>query len=317
MSLFRDSSQISDAEVYDKILFWGPQHSGKTHAALSWPDPAVVDLENRDAHFKDRFRFKLASVPDLETLGKVLKALKAGEIQCSSFVFDSYSAAYEKLTVEHTVAKTRDGKTSYVTDYTTVNKRDDALREFCFSIHNRNVLFIAHAQQKYDRRGDVFTPKGLDFKGQEKFRFAFDYIFQVVSNGDPRVKPPTFIVEKSASPNLKVGDQLRGLDYAKFIEITRGKQQQNTSAPPLKGEVLADAQATGQLPMGTDEEPILERQAHAIDALCKQMHATRSDLHNVVLDVTGKRTGDYLKTTSEEAAKIIKQLGSLKTAGAA
>lgn len=312
MSLFRDSSSVSAADIRDKILLWGPQHSGKTHWALGAPSPAVVDLENRDLHFNDRFQFKHAAVSDLDMLAAVLKELKSGALPCESFIFDSYSAAYEKLVVAHTT-RTQEG--AYVTDYVTVNKRVAAMREFAFSVGNKNIIFIAHASMKFDRKGKVFTPKGLDFVGDPKFRYAFDYVFRLEPTGaDPRVSPANFVVEKSASPNLKVGESLKGLTYAKFFELTRGKVQAKAAEPPLKGEALADAQATGHAP-APNAEPIIDRQARAIENLCKQFNIGEAQLKTIVRDVT-KRTSDYQHTTADEAALIIKQLGYAK-AGAA
>jgi len=236
-SAFKKSSDLT---VYDKILFWGPPETGKTHAAMTWPGVAHVDTENRGAHFADRFDFLHAEVGSIKELGDVFKEIRSGSLSCETIVTDSYSAIYDKLVIEH--SKPADsGK--HVTDYPTVNKRISAVRDFAFSIPNMNVIFLAHAKMKYEMVGTSMRPKGIDFNGDATFRYAFDYVFQLQSNGDPRTNPATFIVEKSASPNLKRGDKIVGLDYTKFKSLTATDNF----------EVHVDAQADDGEPVGPDE----------------------------------------------------------------
>ncbi len=234
MSLFRKSSDIP---VYDKILVWGPQETGKTHFSFTFPGVAYVDTENRGAHFSDRFDFLHAGTGTIAELGEVFKEIRAGRVPCETVVVDSYSAIYGKLVVEHTSKASQSDK--HVTDYTTVNKRIEAVRDFAFSIADKNVIFLAHSKMKYRMDGNQLKPNGFDFVGDPMFRYAFDYVFQLVSNGDPRTKPATFVVEKSASPNLLRGTQIVGLDYAKFKELTTPKRAVDLNAPITQEEVDA------------------------------------------------------------------------------
>jgi hypothetical protein len=224
MSLFRTSEQSATA-VYDKILLWGPQYTGKTHTSLGWPSPALVDVETRGAHMADRFTFLHAEPTTVEQVGEVFKEIRGGQIPCETIIVDSYSAIYEKLVVQHT-ARTDQGK--YVTDYVTVNKRIAACRDFAFGIARKNIIFIAHATEKFERQGNNFKKLGIDFVGQQSFRYAFDYVFRLEATGpDPRTSPPRFHVEKSACPSaLPVGKFIAGLDYAKFHALTQGKKVQ-------------------------------------------------------------------------------------------
>src|SRR5581483_11646057 len=54
MSAFKPSSETGQ-QTFAKILFWGPPGAGKTHTALTWPEPALVDMETRGRNFANRF----------------------------------------------------------------------------------------------------------------------------------------------------------------------------------------------------------------------------------------------------------------------
>lgn len=316
MSLFKPSDAIRPADLHDKILFWGPQHTGKTHVSLTWPGVVLVDVETRGAHFSDRFQFLHAELSTIEQVGQAFREIQKGALPCESIVVDSATAIYYKLIEEHTTRSEKDGRVSFTTDWVTVNRRMLNCMNFVFGLAGKNVIFTAHAGDKLVRQGRDFTKAGTQFVGDQKFRYAFDYVFRMEPTGsDPRTSPAAFIVEKSASPNLKIGERIKGLDYAKFISLTRGTAQQKPADPPLKGEPLADAQATGRAPIPSDAQPILERQVHAIENSCKQFNIGDAQLKTIVREVT-KRTSDYQHTTSDEAAEIIRAIGYAK-AGAA
>lgn len=216
MSIFKPSTETG-LYVPDKILFWGPPGAGKTHVALTWPEPALIDIEIRGRHFADRFGFQHAEIATLAQLATAFKELADAALTCKTIVTDSASAIYYKLVSEHT--KLSD-KGKHVTDWVTVNRRFLACMNFVFSIAGRSVIFTAHGATKLKRQGEGFVPDGLKFVGDDRFRFAFDYIFRIESKGDPRVSPAVFHVEKSASPSLKIGTAITGLDFDKFRELT-------------------------------------------------------------------------------------------------
>ncbi len=305
MSLFKDSGQITDADVFDKILFWGPNGVGKTHTAMTWPDPVFVDREGgRAAHFRDRFHFMHFAPTSLSDVAAAFKELRAPSAPGKTVVTDSASAIYADLVVEHT-SRTENGK--YVTDWVTVNRRFGACLDFAFGVTAKNVIFTAHQATKLVRQGRDFRADGLKFIGDEKFRYAFDYIFRLESKGDPRVAPPIFHVEKSAAPDLKVGQQIQGLDYARFIALTR---QKKAEPPPLKGEQLADAQARGDVPTRGE---LLARTIAKIGELVAQYAIAQTQIAAVVKYVTRGKQTDYTTITMlEEAEEIVARIVRLK-----
>lgn len=280
MSAFRKSSDIA---VFEKILIWGPPETGKTHFAFTWPGVAHVDTENRGAHFADRFDFLHAGAGTIAELGEVFKEIRAGRVPCETIVVDSYSAIYGKLVVEHTKQAGQSDK--HVTDYTTVNKRIEAVRDFAFSIADKNVIFLAHSKMKYRMDGNQLKPNGFDFVGDPMFRYAFDYVFQLTSNGDPRVKPATFVVEKSASPNLPRGTSIVGLDYAKFKELTAPKRV-----------------------VGDDDAQLSEDQITRIEGVAAEAQLSQADLSEHVRVATGGRTADIRALRVGEGRRLHQSL---------
>jgi hypothetical protein len=287
VSLFKPSAETGK-QLVSKILFWGPQGAGKTHTALSWPSPALVDVETRGRNFAARqqeFSFEHAEIGSLEQLAAVFKELRDGSMASETVVVDSASAIYYRFVEEHT-KRTSSG--SFVTDWVTVNRRFLACMNFAFSVAGKNVIFTAHAATKLERNGNDFRATGLKFVGDDRFRFAFDYIFRIEPKGDPAKVPAVFHVEKTASPHLKLGAAIQGLDYPKFCEITRGAALQ----PPAAGE--ADSTLTGA-------------QYDAIEALAHELKLGQMQLADV-LKRCGTHTPIYGKLTSAEAVRVIRAL---------
>lgn len=283
MSLFK-SSEETGKNVCDKTLIWGPTHTSKTHASLTWPRPAVVDVENRARHFADRFKFEHAEPRTLKDILDIIAELKAGTLACDSFILDSYSAIYEKLVAMHTSTTTNaDGVTTAITDYVTVNKRIAPIREFVFSTAGQNLIVIAHAQQKYERQGKTFTKRGIDFVGDEKFRYAFDYVFRTEPTGnDPRTHAVKFHVEKSASPHLKIGEFILVKPTESFYELLRARTHPVTTAP----------------------EPISQDQAMQIEVLAQKLGWSETQLADAVKKIT-RRTPVYKSMDAPEADRLI------------
>lgn len=299
MSLFKPSSETGKT-VYDKILIWGPTHTSKTHAALGWPEPALVDVENRGAHFADRFVFSHAQPRTMDEILAIIEELKAGHLPCKSFILDGYSGIYEKLVVRHTVTVTVDGRVSAATDYVTVNKRIAPVREFMFSTSGQNLIITAHAQQKYDRQGKIFTKRSeLQFLGDEKFRYAFDYIFRTEATGpDPRVHAIRFHVEKSASPKLKIGEVLLVRPNESLYETFHARVSY------VSGSGKAAPAVSVAPPAAVPADPISAEQMDAIEVLSRRAGLGQLELGDFVKRIT-RRTPLYKNMDASEAQRLI------------
>ncbi len=296
-SLFQSSVETGKL-TRDKVLIYGPTHTSKTHAALTFPKPAIVNVENRAGHFTDRFEFLHARPRTHADVLAVLEEARRGALQCETVIFDSYSADYEKLVARHTTEIETNGKLVVTTDYVTVNKRIAPVREFAFAAVTYNVVFIAHQQQKFDRNGNNFTRRNqADFRGDEKFRFAFDYIFRTESTGpDPRVAPVKFHVEKSASPHLKLGVALAVRPDESFYKIFRSRIAGSAGTP---GQSASSAPAPA-----APEGMISDEQAATIKDLARSLHLGQLELADYCKNVS-RRSPHLMHLMAAEAARVI------------
>lgn len=290
-SLFKPSAETGK-KLANKIFAWGPSGAGKTHFALEAERPALLDLENRARTFASRtdsFQFMHAEIDTLEDLGRAFKEIRTGSIPCESIVVDSASAIYYKLVAEHT---TRSERGAYVTDWVTVNRRFLDCLNFVFAIAGKTVIFTAHAATKLVRKGRDFEAAGLKFVGDEKFRFGFDYIFRIEPHGDPAKVPATFHVEKSSSPKLPLGAAIKGLTYAKFVEMTSSAVA-TPSQPQLSRPALLD-----------DGKPITPEQLARIDVLTRELQRGQMEIADDVKRIT-RRTPVRESMTAAEASRLI------------
>lgn len=291
MSLFKPSSE-SAKSPHVKILLWGPEGSGKTHFALSAPKPALIDVENRAVNFAQRreFTFAHAEIASLDELGHAFKEIKTGAIDCESVVIDSGSAIYTALVEEHT-ARTQQG--AYVTDWVTVNRRFLKCLNFVFAMTGKNVLFTAHAATKLIREGRDFRTAGLKFVGDNRFRYGFDYIFRIEPKGDPTKTPALFHVEKTSSPNMKLGEAISGLTWLKFRELTNARDSLAGGEPPAAPTAAPSAASPHGSRLGRIED------------LAAQLQLTELELGTFVRGITRHKTASVKDMRPDECDRLI------------
>ena len=82
------------------VLYWGPAKSGKTHQALTWPDPFVCYFDNNLATLLkfDVPYVALNSFAEFES--EVMPAIRTKKIKAKTIVIDSYSFAAQYLRQE-------------------------------------------------------------------------------------------------------------------------------------------------------------------------------------------------------------------------
>lgn len=306
MSRFAPSTETSK-KVVEKILIYGPPHTSKTHAALGFPKPAIIDVENRAGHFAigERFKFMHAQPRTMANILDILDEAKTGELQCKSIIIDSYSAIHEKLVAQHTRSwKDNEGQMQAVTDYATVNRRIAPVREFIFQAVDEHLIVIAHQQQKFDRVGKVFNArKKVEFQGDDKFRFAFDYIFRTQPTGDdPKVSPVQFIVDsKSASPRLKIGDVILVRPGESFYDLFRARTGLGETKPPATQQVAAPSPAAAPAaPVG----PVTQEQIDAIEVAVGRLHLPQMELASLVKHIS-RGTPHYRQLSSAHAQRLV------------
>lgn len=320
MSFFKRSSETGKS-VRDKILIYGPTHTSKTHQALTWPDPALVDVENRAAQFADRVDFFHAQPKTMDDINGILDELKRGSTNCATFIIDSYSTIFEKLRVAHTSLTQPDaqGKRTAIIDNVSVNRRIAPVREFIFSVFEHYLIVIAHAQQKYDFAGkeNLRARDRLEFLGDDKFRFSFDFVFRTQMQGnDPRQCPVKFIVEKSASPHVNVGDEWTVRPNERLFDVFMARTKR--APPPPAGFAARPSQHVPEHkpepqrsePAKRPEEdptnqPITVKQLREIGELQTRAKMNSGDLSIVIMGVTQNQVQSKNDLNAAEGDRVI------------
>jgi AAA domain len=323
-SLFRPSAETAKA-VVSKILLYGPSGAGKTHFMMTAPHLALLDVETRARNFAVRkeFSFLHAECPDIADFALAVKEVRKGALECDTIGVDSGSAIYLKLVEEHT-RKTDSG--AYVTDWVTVNRRFLAALNFVFSVVGKNVIFTMHSATKLLRQGQDFRNAGEHLVGDERIRFGFDYAFKLEPHGDPARTPTDFIVEKSSSPNLHVGQKIPGLTWEKFRELTATRTLAGTQRPTSPSSTAAAAPAENSAPVEPPApaapaapvdpargvavavaEPITKDQHVAIVEAAARCGMANSELADLVANVT-HRTPMLGSCSEAEAAIVLRAL---------
>jgi hypothetical protein len=296
--LFRSSAETSK-EFVAKVLVYGPSNSGKTHFGLGAPEPILLDVENRGRSFGRRqteFNFQHAEIETTDDLREAFRQIRSGKVAGKSIVTDSGSAIYNKFVMAH--SKMNDAG-NLVTEWPMVNRQFLAMLDFTFSIIGKNVVFTMHQGQKLARKGRDFEQQGVQFIGDEKFRYGFDYIFRIEPIGsNPNEHHAKWHVEKSVSPNLPVGGFISDLTWEKFERIATAPTK--SDAPT---ETLPAAEASANSP-----RPINDGQRVRIDDLTEQLRLGQMELADAVKDVTDGRTPMVSNLNAGEALRLIRAL---------
>lgn len=133
------------------------------------------------------------------------------------------------------------------------------------------------------------------------------------SRGAKKTDPP-HIVEEGSGDSAYVtlisfrgnGKSIPQFEIPAQAQPAAQQRREAESAPPLRGEALADAQATGQVPVST---ATLEQRIAAIRALVAQKGFAGADIARVVRDATAGKTTDFTKIKSpSEAAAVFERL---------
>ncbi len=82
---------------YLKVAVYGPPGSGKSHFALTFPRPAVIDTENGTDYFTNRFEFQVLKTKRPTEVQAAIEAVERGEVPCETLVIDSFTVINDVL----------------------------------------------------------------------------------------------------------------------------------------------------------------------------------------------------------------------------
>ena len=203
-----------------KVLLLGEAGTGKTHAALTFPKPAVIDAEGSVDWFADRFDFVSVNTKSYQDARELLEQVRAGRVPCETIVIDSLTTIYNGLLL----AASRDREDLRPLDWGRIKRKFSSMLDELYHRTDKHVVCIGWIKSEYAKPGDVVggqTVKANDlvrvgegFDGDRKAVYAFDFVFKLDGNDGKRTKAT---VIKSRSGGLKAGQVIPDFSF-KTIE---------------------------------------------------------------------------------------------------
>jgi len=235
-----------------KVLVYGQSGSGKTHLALTFPRPAVIDCEGGTELFGGRFDFDVLRTKDLD---EVLKAMEnINPAQYDTVVVDPVTVLWQVMMEAGQVAAERRAlKQKRNPDEATLTPRDwGIIKRKVNALYTRLVNLPCHVvvcgriKDVNETRGTEVVKVGERVDAEKSTEYLFDIIIKLEIGRDGK---RIGIVEKDRSGKLQ-GKRIPDPSFATFSEIvtataankvTAVAQDQNAIAEKLSVE-FNDAQ---------------------------------------------------------------------------
>lgn len=229
-----------------KILFYGENGAGKSVAALTFPNNAIVDSESKIGVYESDPRFKdnIVGIADtsnyydvLELMDQVLDNPK----MCKTFTIDSYTKIYNAIQVAcMEVEEERARKKGGNVDDSTISMRGhgkiklNILRFEDFiaqaSAKGVNIICVAHKEDIKQKVGDNFVKIGERPALKANAEHTFDVILRFYKEKDIVTGEYRFYadVEKDTTGTYKVGSKLENVTYEHFKSYIEANEDKRT-----------------------------------------------------------------------------------------
>jgi hypothetical protein len=233
-----------------KILFYGENGSGKSWAALTFPQNAIIDSESKIGVNENNPRFKdnIVGIADtsnyyesLELMQQVLDNPK----MCKTFTIDSFTKIYQSVQVScMEVEEERARKKGGNVDDSVISMRGhgkiklNILRFEDFiaqaSAKGITIIAVAHKEDIKQKVGENFVKVGEKPALKANAEHTFDVILRFYKEKDIVTGEYKYMaeVEKDTTNTYKLGTKLENVTYEHFksyIEANEDKQTIETN----------------------------------------------------------------------------------------
>lgn len=229
-----------------KILFYGENGAGKSVAALTFPDNAIVDSESKIGVYESDPRFKdnIVGIADTSNYYEVLELMDqvlANPKMCKTFTIDSYTKIYNAVQVAcMEVEEERARKKGGNVDDSTISMRghgkiklnilrfDDFIAQA--SAKGVHVICVAHKDDIKQKVGDNFVKVGERPALKANAEHTFDVILRFYKEKDIVTGEYKFYadVEKDTTGLYRVGTKLENVTYEHFKSYIESNDKKET-----------------------------------------------------------------------------------------
>jgi len=250
-----------------KVLILGDYGVGKTHYALTFPEPLVIDTENALGFFRNRFDFMDAHTRSYDEINQLMDQAIAKRIPGETLVIDSITSIYKALQEAHPDD----------VFYKIITKKFTKLIDKLYGKIPMHVVMTAWEKPEYAAEGTIIPGRknpigedervvtGYTIEANRKALFAFDFVFRIVI--DKNTKRRYAVVLKSRSDRWTVGDEIENPSFADFEGILTGDK----FAPIMTNEEAAEIDVAAE-----------EREAAAVrvvQAMAKEIKNDEATVH--------------------------------------
>ena len=218
--MFTKASQVQKKL---KVLIYGPSGSGKTHMALTFPKPAVIDMEGGTDLFADRFDFAVLRTKDHDEVMQAVEYIAANPDQYETLIIDPITVLWQVLMeAGQMMAEDRAKRKGRSADEASLTQRDwGIIKRKVNALYTRlvnmpcHVVMVGRIKDVNETRGQNVVKVGEKVDAEKSTEYMFDVVIKLTSNGS-RIG----LVEKDRSGKLQ-GQKIENPTFAMFADILK------------------------------------------------------------------------------------------------
>lgn len=246
-----------------KVTVYGESGVGKTHFALTFPDPAVIDTESGTDFFAGRFNFLVWKTKSYADVLAAVKMIERGEVKCQTLVIDSITVINDVLReAGFRAAEARARRKGREVDDLNLTPRDWGnikmrIRSLLTRLYNLPVhtVIVGWLKDEYQDRPDGSSVRvGQTIDADKKILYQPDVILRLEVDRQGR---RWGVVEKDRSGIFPVGKRIEDPSFAKLkviLERAGGGAAVEPAGPAAAGITEDEAAARDAALFGGPDE---------------------------------------------------------------
>ena len=294
--------KASLAKKHLKVLVYGPSGSGKTHLALTFPTPAVIDMEGGTDLFGNRFDFHVLKTKDYREVIRAVDLVAADGNGYGTLVLDPVTVLWQvlmeagQIMAERRIQKRNknanlDNAALTQRDWGIIKRKVNALYTRLVNMPC-HVVVIGRIKDVNKTKGNEIVKVGERVDAEKSTEYMFDIICKLVMENGKRIG----IIEKDRSGQLQ-GQRLEDPafeDFAKIVELSLAGTE--TTEQPDQTEAAESTVHELEKPTFTNWGDLKQKAVQLLD------YSHVNHVTNALAQVTG---GDKSELTFDTAWQLL------------
>jgi hypothetical protein len=180
-------TKAGEVKKHLKICIYGSPGAGKTHFSLTFPKPAVIDLEHGSDLFADRFDFDVLHTKSCAGVLEAVEAISQNPESFETLVIDPISVIWEGLQdafVEDLEQKIQAGRSRRTdselqfADWKRIKRPHRRLMTLLLNLP-MNVVLCGRLASEYEMRNGELLKVGLKMESEKSVPYASDLLIRL------------------------------------------------------------------------------------------------------------------------------------------